>query len=116
MPYCSSGRYYTVEPGDTFWMIAQKTKTTVSDIINVNPGVNPNYLQVGQVICLPPIVPYGKTPECSTGVYWEVVSGDTIYNIAKRLGVKVDEILALNPYINPQSLQVGQIICLPIPK
>ncbi|SNX53372.1 LysM domain-containing protein [Thermoanaerobacterium sp. RBIITD] len=113
--YCPSGRYYTIGPGDTLWLIAQKTGSTVDDIIKANPGINPNNLQIGQVICLPPIIPYGKTPECPTGVYWEVAPGDTLYSIAQTVGTTVDKILALNPYVNPNYLQVGQVICLPIP-
>ncbi|MDI3478810.1 MAG: hypothetical protein PWQ59_2335 [Thermoanaerobacterium sp.] len=115
MPYCPSGRYYTVEPGDTLWLISQKINRPVDDIIRVNPGIDPNRLMVGQVICLPSIIPYGKTTECPTGIYWEVAPGDTLYKIAKTVGTTVDKILALNPYIDPNNLVVGQVICLPTP-
>jgi LysM repeat protein len=114
-PYCPSGRYWKVAPGDTLWYIAQKTGSSVDELLKLNPGIDPYNLQIGQVICLPPIVPYGKTPECPTGVYWEVAPGDTLWNIAQRVGTTVDKIMALNPYIDPMNLQVGQIICLPVP-
>ena len=44
---------YTVEQGDTFEEIAQKHGCSVQDIESANPGVNPNDLQIGEVIHLP---------------------------------------------------------------
>lgn len=41
---------YTVRAGDTFGSIAQKEGTTVARLEQLNPGVNPNALQVGQKI------------------------------------------------------------------
>lgn len=45
---------YTVRPYDTFWMLAQVFNTTVESIMRLNPGVDPNNLQVGQVITIHP--------------------------------------------------------------
>lgn len=38
---------HVVQPGDTFYRLAQRYQTTVPDIIMRNPGVNPYNLQVG---------------------------------------------------------------------
>ena len=38
---------HIVQPGDTFYRLAQRYQTTVPDIIMHNPGVNPYNLQVG---------------------------------------------------------------------
>lgn len=38
---------HVVQPGDTFYRLAQHYQTTVPDIIMRNPGVNPYNLQVG---------------------------------------------------------------------
>ncbi|EFJ41579.1 chitinase, lysozyme [Volvox carteri f. nagariensis] len=48
-----SGCTYTIQPGDTFWAIAQRRGTTVDAIQSLNPGVDPAGLQVGQVINVP---------------------------------------------------------------
>lgn len=45
---------YTVRPYDTFWMLAQVFNTTVKSIMQLNPGVDPRNLQVGQVITIRP--------------------------------------------------------------
>jgi LysM repeat protein len=41
-------RFYTVQRGDTFGSIAAKAGTSVARLVQLNPGVNPNSLQVGQ--------------------------------------------------------------------
>jgi Tfp pilus assembly protein FimV len=45
-------------------------------------------------------------PPRSTG--YEVRSGDTLATIAERLGTTVDELMVLNPGIDPHALRVGQ--------
>jgi LysM repeat protein len=44
------GRTYTVQSGDTFESIATKTGTTVARLEQLNPGVDPTALRVGQTI------------------------------------------------------------------
>lgn len=43
-------RSYTIQSGDTFGSIAQKTGTSVARIEQLNPGVDPTALHVGQTI------------------------------------------------------------------
>ena len=43
-------RTYTVEPNDTFASIAVKRRTTVARLEQLNPGVDPTSLRVGQKI------------------------------------------------------------------
>lgn len=54
-PVCPPGEIirYTVQPGDTFFLLAQRYGTTVEVIREANPGVDPGNLQVGQVINIP---------------------------------------------------------------
>jgi LysM repeat protein len=58
---------YTIKRGDTFYSLARRFNTTVSAIISANPGVNPNNLQIGQIVCIPrqPIF-----PPCPEGNYY----------------------------------------------
>lgn len=45
---------YSIRPYDTIWMLAQTFNTTVDSIINLNPGINPGNLLIGQVISINP--------------------------------------------------------------
>ena len=50
---CISGAPYTVQPGDTFTSIAAALGITTYELLERNPGVAPDNLMVGQVICVP---------------------------------------------------------------
>lgn len=42
--------YYRIKPGDTLETVAAKKDTTVDDLIQLNPNIDPNNLQPGQRI------------------------------------------------------------------
>lgn len=52
-PPCASGVYWTVDIGDSLYIIAQRSGTTVEKLLELNPGLNPFNLQEGMNICLP---------------------------------------------------------------
>lgn len=45
---------YTIRPYDTIWMLAQVFNTTVDSIMELNPGIEPRNLLIGQVVTLRP--------------------------------------------------------------
>jgi LysM repeat protein len=70
----------------------------------------PYYPYVPSYPYTPPVAtcPYGASP-------YTVQPGDTLYMISNRFGISVQDIIAVNPYINFSTpLQIGQFICLPI--
>lgn len=50
-----------------------------------------------------------------TPIIYPIESGDTLLGIAIQRGTTVEEILALNPGIVPENLQIGQPVILPPP-
>ncbi|HHV27445.1 LysM peptidoglycan-binding domain-containing protein [Anaerosalibacter bizertensis] len=110
---CPAGSFpYTIRSGDTLYELARRNGTTVQAIMAINPGINPNNLRVGQIICIPGAVPPQPVP-CPNGFYYTIRSGDTLYSIGQRYGVSVQELMAANPGINPNNLRIGQTICIP---
>ncbi|TJX67263.1 LysM peptidoglycan-binding domain-containing protein [Soehngenia saccharolytica] len=109
-PSCPIGSFsYTIRPGDTLYMLAIRYNTSVEAILRLNPGLDPNNLRVGQIICIPMGTP---TPSCD-GMYYVVKAGDTLYSVAMRYNVTVADLIRANPGIDPNNLQIGQIICIP---
>ena len=107
-PRCPVGSFaYTIKQGDTLWQLARTYNTTVEAIMDLNPGIDPNNLRIGQVICIP-----RSTPICD-GLYYVVRAGDTLYSIAMRYDVTVASLIEANPGIDPNNLQIGQVICVP---
>jgi LysM repeat protein len=45
-----AARYYTIQPGDTLGTVAIRERTTVGEILRLNPGIDPHALHAGQRI------------------------------------------------------------------
>jgi LysM repeat protein len=99
------GLQYTIAAGDTYNALATQFNSTVTAIQLANPGIDPNNLQIGQVINIP-----GGTSTLPT---YTIVAGDTLNAIASSFNTTVAAILAVNPGINANDLQIGQVINLP---
>jgi len=104
---------YTIRAGDTFYSIARRYNISLDALIAANPGVDPDRLFIGQVICLP-----GATPPppstCPIGTTpYTIKAGDTFYNLAARYNTTVEAIQRANPTVDPNRLQIGQVICIP---
>ena len=111
---------YTIVAGDTCWDIAKRFCFPLSDISVLNPNINCNNLQVGEVICVksatntaintnPIVQPSLPSGTC---VPYTVVAGDTCWGISNRYGLTVSQLNALNPNVNCANLQIGQTICV----
>lgn len=110
-PACPEGNYYTIRPGDTLYNIASNYNVSLDDLIEANPGIDPYMIMVGQVICIPLAVP---PVECTKGKPYTVKPGDTFYRISRKFNVSLDDLVEINPSIDPDRLLVGQIICIPV--
>jgi LysM repeat protein len=110
---CPSGQTaYTIAARDTFFTLSRRFGVTIQSIADANPGVSPNNLRIGQVICIPNANP--GPPVCPAGSFsYTIVAGDTLFSLSQKFGVTTQSILALNPSINPNDLRVAQIICIP---
>lgn len=186
---CGPGTFpYVIRSGDTYYNLAIRYNTTVDAIIRANPGVDPNRLFIGQVICIPTATPppqpcptlrigsrgasvielqrlllaHGFNPGPIDGIFgnqtqaavmafqrsrglvvdgivgiqtwtalgvncgtpppptclpgsqpYTIRAGDTLYTLAIRFNTTVEAIMRINPGIDPNNLQIGQVICIP---
>ena len=101
VPYYQEGvQYYTVAKGDSLWSIAKKFNITVDKLKAMN-NLGSNLLQIGQKLIVK------QVESVSSGDYYVVQSGDTLYSIAKNNGLTVDELKILNN-LTSNSLSIGQ--------
>ena len=93
---------YTVVKGDNLWDIANKYKTTVSKIKELN-NLNSNLLQIGQKLKIP-----------SNNQYKEyiVVKGDTLYGISRKFNTTLTKLIELNN-LQTTTLSIGQKLLIP---
>lgn len=95
---------YTVQPGDSLWLIAQKYHTTVDAIKRLN-GLSSDLLNIGQVLQIP-------ASQASGYVEYIVRAGDTLWTLARRYGTTVEAIVALNG-LSSDMLTIGQVLKIP---
>jgi LysM repeat protein len=108
---CPPGTFlYTIKIGDNFYRLAIRFNTTVAAIISANPGVNPNNLLIGEIICVPRQKIYTA---CTEANYYTIKPRDTLYGIANRFNVSLDDLFEANPGIMPYMFMIGQVICIP---
>lgn len=92
--------YYVVKKGDTLYSIARKFNITVNELKNLN-NLTSNNLSIGQVLKIP-----GTEESEETDIY-TVVSGDTLYKIANKFGLTVQDLINLNN-LTSTNLSIGQ--------
>lgn len=95
VPYTFTGtmaneNYYIVQKGDSLWSIANKYGLTVDKLKDMN-NLSSNMLSVGQKLLIKDTSSSGDI-----GVYYTVVAGDTLYGIANKYGISVDELKKMN--------------------
>lgn len=100
----STTNSYVVKSGDTLWSIAKKYGVSVDELKEKN-NLTSNALSINQVLLIPTVLE--EVPEEETGEYYTVVSGDTLYSIANKYGLTVDELKSLNN-LSSNLLSIGQ--------
>lgn len=93
---------YTVQPGDSLGLIAERFDTSASAIAELNGIANPDLLLVGQELSIPRGAAVPPQP-----VLYTVEPGDSLTAIAWAFGATVDELVRLNGIVNPDLLSVG---------
>ncbi len=95
--------YYVVQKGDSLWSIARKLNTSVAELKSLN-NLTSNNLSIGQVL---------KTPSSNTEndnqITYTVVKGDSLYKIAQKFNVTVQDLINLNN-LTSTNLSVGQVL------
>lgn len=78
------------------------------------PGNEPPIVPIPPIMPMPPVVPPTQL-ECD-GQMYTIRSGDTLYNLARKYDITLYELLNANKSMNPYNLQIGQVICIPMPE
>lgn len=99
---------FRVDPGDTLSGIANQFGWTLQSIIDANPGIDPDHIQVDQILN----DGHAYVPPSNLPPYCFVDPGDTLGGIAVQYGVSLDYILGRNPGINADVIYPGQRINL----
>ncbi len=106
VPYSYDGpmlneNYYIVQAGDSLWSISRKFGISVDKLKELN-NLSSNSLSVGQRLLVK-----DTSSSDEVGVYYTVKAGDTLYGIANKYDLSVDDLKKMNN-LTSNSLSVGQ--------
>ncbi len=96
---------YTVQPGDSLYIIAQKFDTKVDTLRRYNDLYHTNLLYPGQALYVPSASP-------SSNASYTVQPGDSLYLIGQRMGVSVSALMEANGLQTTQ-IYPGQTLRVP---
>lgn len=95
---------YTVQPGDSLYLISQKFGVSVDQIKQANQ-LSGNIIYIGQSLYIP--------VEMQRPIRYTVKRGDTLYLIARTYNTTVESIQKLNNLTGTE-IRVGQILTIPL--
>ena len=122
---------YTVQRGDSFYLIAHKLGVPLRDLLAANSNIHPARLMVGDVLCIPreeddspqtgglggstpEAAPSpAPAPECQTGEAYTVEPGQTVADVQMQSLLSRHTLETANPGVDLDSLQSGQTLCIP---
>ncbi|KAA6342315.1 putative sporulation-specific glycosylase YdhD [termite gut metagenome] len=133
--------FHTIQEGETLYRLTLIYQISSKAILDANPGLSINNFQTGKVIIIPfsptnknlETTPIQTTPRREqTDIFSPpppaaVLSRcrqmhrvtkrkETIYDISKEYGISIEELTAVNPDLEDESiLEKGDFICIPYP-
>ncbi len=121
---------YIVQPGDSFYAIANRFGVSPSELAAVNGLSLMSYIYPGQTLRIPdsataapapkpttaaPVATIAPAPKpASSGKTYTIQSGDSLYAIANRFGTTIDALMAANNIASTSTVIFpGQVLNIP---
>ena len=122
-PPVPTAQDYVIVKGDSFYTIGKKFNVSTKAIQAANPTVDPNKLQIGHKLVIPPPTAPTTTPSLTPGAAtlapadtgeqtYKVKSGDSLSKIAKDHGTTINAITKLNK-LTTTKIKVGDVLKIP---
>ncbi|MFA0810112.1 LysM peptidoglycan-binding domain-containing protein [Microbulbifer epialgicus] len=102
---------YTVKPGDSLWAIARGLKVSVKQLASWNSMAPGDTLRPGRTLIAYGSVS-GNNSRTTRKVSYKVRNGDSLYRIANKFSIEIDDILRWNKITKSKYLQPGQRLTL----
>lgn len=99
---------FRLRDGDSIKRIARLTGTTVDTILSMNNASSPSRFGEGDLVYLPVRARELGAMLQQQNIYYAVKKGDTLYSIAKRHNLSVEELRDLNDLDRHAKLHTGQ--------
>lgn len=101
----NTGTYYTIQSGDSFWIIAKKHNTSIQNLLKWNELQANAKLKPGQKLL---VADKSIIQEGDNKITYHIKSGDTLHKIANKFDVSKQDILSWNKVKNESYIHPGQ--------
>ncbi len=101
------GTEHVVRTGESLAQIAALYDVSVADMMAKNGLTDPDFIYVGQTLTIP------SQDYAGTMSYYTVQAGDTLGDIAARIGTSVQALASANNLTNVDAIYVGQVLNVP---
>jgi len=92
-----------VQPGENLFRLGLRFGTTAEAIAQASGLSDPNQVEAGLMVLIPVQPPRGRYA-------YYVQPRDTVYSIARRFGLTVEQLVSLNGIGPDYHIEVGQIL------
>jgi len=99
-----SDEVHVVTAGETLSLIARRYGASVAALVTANDLADPDRIRVGQSLKLG--APVAPSPSASESRY-QIRPGDTLFSIAIKFGVSVDQLVANNSLASADHIRAG---------
>ena len=99
----SGSNYYVVKKGDSLWSIAREYGLSVAELKALN-NISSNTLHIGDTLLVSSV---NSTDDNISDEYYTVKSGDTLWGIARKYNMSVNDLKSLNN-LSSNNLSIGQ--------
>ena len=99
----SGSNYYVVKKGDSLWSIAREYGLSVAELKALN-NLSSNTLHIGDTLLASSV---NSTDDNISDEYYTVKSGDTLWGIARKYNMSVNDLKSLNN-LSSNNLSIGQ--------
>jgi LysM repeat protein len=107
---------HTVRQGDSLWRISRQYGVDIRSLMKANGLTETSILQVGMRLVIPKETGRTAVASSSSATSWgtyTVKEGDTLWNISRRFGIPLKELLQANGLRETSVLQIGQVLRVP---
>ncbi|CAF2929339.1 unnamed protein product [Rotaria sp. Silwood2] len=127
---------HIIRVGDTFALLSEKYKCSITSIVSYNPGMEPETLQIGDTLYIPEDKDKFITIFClcmQFAITWiinpsastfrllfspsiskhKIKENETFSSLCQLYGCKLEDLETANSTITPTQLQIGQMVNLP---
>lgn len=103
---------------ETLYSISKQYNVSIDDIIKLNPGVKEKLkaktlIRIPEYGKTPAITPEEQTPVSDDFIKHTITPKETLFSLARRYGISIDDLIQSNPGLSPETFSIGKVVLIP---